>query len=347
MKLSDFNYELPESLIAKMPAQKRSASRLLVADSVTKAVSHKRFSDLVDYLHPGDVLVLNESRVIPARLFGEKPSGGKVEILIERFKDAQTILAHVRVNKTLRAGGQVVLGSGDVLEMLGREADLFVLKLLGDKDLLSVVEAVGHIPLPPYIDRADNAFDVERYQTVYAKQKGSVAAPTAGLHFDAALLDAIEAKGVKIVKVTLHVGAGTFAPVRVDDIRDHHMHQEFIEVDQAVCDAVNEAKALGNRVIAVGTTSVRCLETAAASGDINPFVGDTNIFIYPGYTFQCVDAMVTNFHLPKSTLLMLISAFAGRDFILSAYQEAIDHAYRFFSYGDAMFLTAQSSKRCE
>ncbi len=348
MKRTDFHYELPPELIAQRPLAERSASRLLLLDGQTGAVEHGRFPDLLDQLAPEDLLVFNNTRVIPARLWGRKETGGKVEILIERLTGAQSADAHVRASKSPRPGTVITLYTGEDGEaspfevtVTGRNGDLFCLSSAGGPAMADILSAVGHMPLPPYIEREDEAADRERYQTVYAEKEGAVAAPTAGLHFTDELLARIDARGVRRASVTLHVGAGTFQPVREDDIERHVMHAEFVEVGQDVCDAVRATRERGGRVIAVGTTAVRSLESAAAAtGEVEPFAGDTDIFIYPGYRFRCVDAMVTNFHLPESTLLMLVSAFAGREPIMAAYAEAVAEGYRFFSYGDAMFITA-------
>ena len=337
MRVSDFDFDLPESLIARHPLAERRGSRLLVQDDPAAAPKHRAFVDLLEYLQPGDLLVFNNTRVIPARLFGQKASGGKLEILIERVLDQHRVLAHVRSSKSPKPGSLIHIEGAGAAEMLARHDTLFELRFA--EPVLPLLERVGHMPLPPYIDRPDEAADRERYQTVYAERAGAVAAPTAGLHFDQAMLDSIRAKGVESAFVTLHVGAGTFQPVRVARIEDHHMHSEWLEVSQAVVDAVAACKARGGRVVAVGTTSVRSLETAARSGELQAFAGDTDIFIFPGYRFRVVDALVTNFHLPESTLLMLVSAFAGYAQIMAAYAAAVEQRYRFFSYGDAMFLT--------
>ena len=337
MRVSDFQFELPDRLIARHPLAERRASRLLCLDGPSGALEHRHFADLLDYLRPGDLMVFNNTRVIPARLFGRKESGGQLEILVERVLDGRRVLAHVRSSKSPKPGSRIVLDDGTLGTMLARHDALFELEFA--EDVLPLLERIGHMPLPPYIDRADEAADRERYQTVYAARDGAVAAPTAGLHFDQAMLQAIADQGVETAQVTLHVGAGTFQPVRVERIEDHHMHSEWLEVSQSVVDAVRACKARGGRVVAVGTTSVRSLETAARSGEIEPFAGDTNIFIYPGRPFHVVDALVTNFHLPESTLLMLVSAFAGYAETMAAYRAAVDNEYRFFSYGDAMFIT--------
>jgi len=335
MKLSDFDYQLPPELIARYPLEKRSASRLLCLDRKRGGQEHRVFSDLPDLLLPGDLLVCNDTRVIPARLFGKKPTGGRVEILIERILDTHRVLAHVRGGKSIN---KIHLGES-ILEVTGRAGELFELTSAEARPVSEVIEQLGEIPLPPYLHRTPDESDLSRYQTVFAEHRGSVAAPTAGLHFDEILLDAIQTKGVKIAHVTLHIGAGTFAPVRTDDIREHTMHSERIEVSPAVCDAIMATRKQGGRVIAVGTTALRSLESVSQSGEPRPFAGDTSIFIWPGYGFKCVDALITNFHLPRSTLLMLVSAFAGHKQILDAYAEAIAEKYRFYSYGDAMMIS--------
>ncbi|KFX69801.1 S-adenosylmethionine tRNA ribosyltransferase [Pseudomonas taeanensis MS-3] len=343
MRVADFHFELPDSLIARHPLAERHASRLLVLDGPSGALAHRQFPDLLEYLRPGDLMVFNNTRVIPARLFGQKASGGKLEVLVERVLDSHRVLAHVRASKSPKPGSTILIDGGGEARMLARHDALFELGF--SEEVLPLLERVGHMPLPPYIDRADDAADRERYQTVYAERAGAVAAPTAGLHFDKDLLAAIAAKGVETAFVTLHVGAGTFQPVRVERIEDHLMHSEWLEVDQAVVDAVSACRARGGRVIAVGTTSVRSLESAARDGVLKSFSGDTDIFIYPGRPLHVVDALVTNFHLPESTLLMLVSAFAGYPETMAAYQSAIAERYRFFSYGDAMFITRNPAPR--
>ncbi|MCO7515660.1 tRNA preQ1(34) S-adenosylmethionine ribosyltransferase-isomerase QueA [Pseudomonas guariconensis] len=343
MRVADFSFELPDSLIARHPLAERHGSRLLVLDGPSGALSHRRFTDLLEYLRPGDLMVFNNTRVIPARLFGQKASGGKLEVLVERVLDNHRVLAHVRASKAPKPGTQILIDGGGEAEMVARHETLFELRF--SEDVLPLLERVGHMPLPPYIDRPDEGADRERYQTVYAERAGAVAAPTAGLHFDESLLEKIADKGVACAFVTLHVGAGTFQPVRVDKIEDHHMHKEWLEVSQAVVDAVEACRARGGRVIAVGTTSVRSLESAARDGQLKAFSGDTDIFIYPGRPFHVVDALVTNFHLPESTLLMLVSAFAGYPETMAAYAAAVEQEYRFFSYGDAMFITRNPAPR--
>ncbi len=343
MRVADFHFDLPEALIARHPLAERRASRLLVLDGPSGALSHRHFADLLEYLRPGDLMVFNNTRVIPARLFGQKESGGKLEILVERVLDSRRVLAHVRSSKSPKPGSKILIDGGAEAQMLQRHDALFELGFA--EDVLPLLERVGHMPLPPYIDRPDEAADRERYQTVYAERAGAVAAPTAGLHFEEGLLAAIRAKGVDPAFATLHVRAGTFQPVRVEKIEDHHMHSEWLEVGQDVVDAVAACRARGGRVIAVGTTSVRSLESAARDGQLKPFSGDTDIFLYPGRPFHVVDALVTNFHLPESTLLMLVSAFAGYPETMAAYAAAVEHEYRFFSYGDAMFITRNPAPR--
>lgn len=341
MKLSDFNYTLPSELIAQEALKERSASRLLEVDTSVEPtqIHDKKFSAILDLIDRDDLLVFNNTRVIPARLHGQKESGGKVEVLVERILDQHSILAHVRANKSPKSGGELLLEGCLKAEVTGRHDRLFEIKFLHKRNVLTLLEKYGHIPLPPYIERTDTEDDKERYQTVFAKKVGAVAAPTAGLHFTDELLQALKGKGVDTAQVTLHVGAGTFLPVSVDNLEEHIMHAEWVEVDNAVCEAVKACKARGGKVVAVGTTSVRSLESAAKkTGRLQPFTGDTRLFITPGYEFKVVDSMITNFHLPESTLLMLVSAFSGYENIMAAYQHAIKEKYRFFSYGDAMFL---------
>ena len=342
MKLSDFHYALPPELIAQEALTNRAASRLLVLDStsVPATLQDKTFTDILDLIHQDDLLVFNNTRVIPARLNGQKESGGKVEVMIERVLDHHHVLAHVRSNKSPKAGTLLLLEPSLKAEVTGRQGRLFEIKFLHQQDVFELLDTYGHIPLPPYIERDDTHNDRDRYQTVFAKHIGAVAAPTAGLHFTQALLQRLKDKGVATAEVTLHVGAGTFLPVSTDNIDEHIMHAEWVDVSEAVCDAVDACKKRGGRVIAVGTTSVRSLESAAReTGQLRAFSGDTRLFITPGDTFHVVDAMITNFHLSESTLLMLVSAFSGMENIRQAYQHAIQQKYRFFSYGDAMFLT--------
>jgi S-adenosylmethionine:tRNA ribosyltransferase-isomerase len=346
MQRTDFHFELPDELIAQRPVTPRSASRLLVLDAAG-ALKDLEFRALPQLLGASDLLVFNDTRVVPARVHGTKESGGKIEILLERVLSANTALVHARASKSLKARAAVILPGGQSARMLGRDGDLFELEF--SSNVLEFFETHGEVPLPPYIARAPEPADRERYQTVYARAAGAVAAPTAGLHFDADVFAALEARGVRHAFVTLHVGAGTFQPVRVADIDEHKMHEEYLEVSAAACTAINAARAAGGRVIAVGTTVVRSLETAAAAAHaagadlrepaLLPYRGPTRMFIKPGYTFRAVDAMVTNFHLPESTLLMLCAAFVGTAALRRAYAHAIERRYRFFSYGDAMFLS--------
>ena len=344
MQRSDFHFDLPPSLIAQHPLAERSASRLLTLEGASGALADRAFRDLPTLLEPGDLLVFNDTKVVPARLYGRKETGGAVEFLVERILDAKTALVHARASKPWRTGMRVLFSEGVQARMLERDGGLLKVEFQG-ATLPEFLYAHGHVPLPPYIVRDDAVEDKERYQTVYAKVPGAVAAPTAGLHFDETILDALKRRGVQSAQVTLHVGAGTFQPVREDDVRDHKMHCERAVVSQDVCDAVAQAKAAGKRVVAVGTTAVRSLESAACEGALAPMDRDTDIFIYPGYKFRVVDAMVTNFHLPESTLLMLLAAFAGREQVLAAYEHAVEQKYRFFSYGDAMFVTASPDAR--
>ncbi len=343
MRRSDFSYELPEELIAQAPLAERPASRLLVVDGALGHFRDARFRDLPGLLAPNDLVVLNDTRVIPARAFGRKATGGRVEMLVERISDDHTVTAQLKASKTPAVGGYIDFDGGARAEIVERVEELWRLRF--DRPVMHWLESHGHIPLPPYIRRADAQDDRQRYQTVYARSPGAVAAPTAGLHFDRALLAAIQHMGVRLATVTLHVGAGTFQPVRVEDPREHSLHAERVEVGPAVCEAVAETRRRGGRVIAVGTTVVRSLESAAADGDIEPFEGETELFILPGYRFRVVDAMVTNFHLPESSLLMLVAAFAGRKTVLAAYRHAVAERYRFFSYGDAMFVTPSPGAR--
>ena len=336
--VTDFDYELPEGLIAKYPLPERKSSRLLCLNAPAASLKHSYFSKLDGLLNPGDLLVLNDTKVIPARLFGVKDSGGKVECLIERVLSDTDALAQIKASKSPRIGTCLRLSDAIDAEVIGREGDMFELRFQSDTPLFECLETYGQVPLPPYIDRLPEDADHERYQTVYAKKRGAVAAPTAGLHFDHDLLDVLKNKGIDVAKVTLHVGAGTYQPIRVERLDEHHMHSEWIDVSDEVCEKVKACRARGGRVVAVGTTSLRCLETAAADGNIKVFQGETDLFIRPGYPFQCVDVLITNFHLPKSTLLMLVTAFGGYDFMMQAYREAIEKKYRFFSYGDAMMV---------
>jgi len=341
MQRSDFRFQLPPELIAQRPLPERAGSRLLVLDGPTGVSSDRLFRDLPRLLAPGDLLVFNDTRVLPARLHAHKETGGRVEVLVERVLGARSAVAHLRASRTPRPDTALVLPGGERLRVTGREEGLFVLASEG-VDVAELLDRHGHMPLPPYIERADDAADRERYQTVYGRRAGAVAAPTAGLHFDGAMLARLKAMGVSFALVTLHVGAGTFQPVREEDLDKHRMHAEWLEVSAEVCEQVAATRARGGRVIAVGTTSVRSLETAAASGEPAPYRGDSRLFIRPGYRFRVVDALLTNFHLPESTLLMLVCAFAGYESVMAAYRHAVAARYRFFSYGDAMFLTRQA-----
>jgi len=347
MKREDFSYELPPELIARYPAKERHGSRLLVLDRESCAVTHQQFTDVPGLLRPGDLLVLNNTQVIPARLFAKKESGGKLEILVERILDEKHCLAHVKSSKSPKSGTRIIVDEQNSFQMTGREGALFCLEYEQGRPVLDLLQEQGHMPLPPYIDRNDDNFDRERYQTIYGEVPGAVAAPTAGLHFDKSIFTKLDEMGVETGFVTLHVGAGTFQPVRVDNIKEHHMHSEWYEVSEELCKQVANTRAKGGRVIAVGTTSVRCLESAFHDGKLRPTKEETDIFIYPGYQFNVVDGLLTNFHLPESTLLMLVSAFAGqneadldagRRKVLAAYLAAVEDKYRFFSYGDAMFI---------
>ena len=337
LKRSDFHFELPPGLIAQQPLEQRSHSRLLQLSLHDDSLTDRLFRDLPGLLQAGDILVFNDTRVIPARLYARKETGGKVEVLLERLLNDSECLAQLKASKSPRAGSVLLLEDGSKLEVLGRNSPFFHLSLAGG-GLSSRLEKLGHMPLPPYITREDTAADRERYQTVYARKPGAVAAPTAGLHFDQGLLAAIDRKGIQRAEVTLHVGAGTFQPVRRENIEDHRMHAEYLEVTADVCEAVIQTRQRGGRVIAVGTTAVRSLESAAVNGNPEPFAGDSRIFIYPPYDFKAINGLITNFHLPESTLLMLVSALAGMDETRAAYRHAVEECYRFFSYGDAMLV---------
>ena len=344
MRVAHFQFDLPDELIARYPLAERRASRLLVLDGPSGAIAHQQFADLLSYLRPGDLMVFNNTRVIPARLFAKKLTGGKLEVLVERVLDTDRVLAHVRASKAPKVGSTIEFENGTQATLLARHDSLFEWQFA--EPVLPLLERIGHMPLPPYMERDDELDDRERYQTVYAEHAGAVAAPTAGLHFDDQMLASIGELGVETAFVTLHVGAGTFQPVRVETLEEHQMHHEWLQVSQDVVDAVAACKARGGRVVAVGTTSVRSLESAAqASGELQAFAGETDIFLYPGRPFHVVDALVTNFHLSESTLLMLVAAFAGYPEIMDAYRSAVEHKYRFFSYGDAMFITRNPQPR--
>lgn len=351
MRVSDFHFDLPDNLIARYPTQERTASRLLYLNGESGKFQDQQFTDLLSHIEQGDLLIFNNTRVIPARLYGKKASGGKLEVLVERVLDEHRCLAHIRASKAPKEGAEIIVGEDKLGEgngltaiMVARHETLFELHFQSDAPLFDLLQQAGHMPLPPYIDRPDENSDQERYQTVYSKVLGAVAAPTAGLHFDNTMLEALKAKGVNTAFVTLHVGAGTFQPVRVEKIEDHKMHAEYAEVSQEVVEQILATKANGKRVICVGTTSVRSIESAAQAAEkegklIAPFYSDTAIFIHPGKKFRVVDALVTNFHLPESTLIMLVSAFSGYKNCMNAYSHAVEAQYRFFSYGDAMFIT--------
>lgn len=347
MQLSDFDFNLPQALIARHPLEKRSDSRLLCLNGSKGTLLHLQFNELITLIEPGDLLVFNDTKVIPARLYGQKVTGGQVELLAERILDKQHIIAQVRASKSPRIGDvllfkQRIEETNEIIqfEIVERRAPFYLLRYTHSRrSILDVIEAIGEIPLPPYMQRRPVEADKERYQTVYAKSKGSVAAPTAGFHFDEAFLKQLQNKQVEIGFLTLHIGAGTFTPVRVNNIHEHHMHSEFLDVSVELCTQIKATKARGKRVIAVGTTSMRALETASQHGSIETYHGETRIFIYPGYRFQCVDALITNLHLPSSTLLMLVCAFGGYDNVMNAYHQAVDKMYRFYSYGDAMWVT--------
>lgn len=349
MRRQDFYFDLPEALIAQQPTQQRTQSRLLVMEA-DGSLSDKRFPDLSSYLNENDCLIFNNTKVIPARLFGQKMTGGKIELLIERVLDESTVLTHIRSSNAPKTGAKLRIADAFDCEVLGREDALFILKfdVSGQETALELIERHGHMPLPPYIEREDELADKERYQTVYSEKPGAVAAPTAGLHFDETMLEQIRLKGVSIGFVTLHVGAGTFKPVQVDNITEHKMHSEIIEVLPETVELIRQTREKGGRVIAVGTTSVRCLESAATfspSGALAPYQGETDIFITPGYAFKQVDVLLTNFHLPESTLIMLVSALAGYERTMAAYHHAVEQQYRFFSYGDAMLVHPPAAEK--
>jgi S-adenosylmethionine:tRNA ribosyltransferase-isomerase len=339
VKRTDFTYDLPTELIAQTPLAERSASRLLVLPPAPAALQDRHVRDLPALLQPGDLMVFNDTRVIPARLFGRKQeTGGRVEILIERLQGDHQAKAQLGVSKSPPAGTRIALDAGGEIEVLGRDGEFYLLRLLGNESFEQLLLRAGRLPLPPYIDREPDAADSERYQTLFARQVGAVAAPTAGLHFDADLLDALTARGVQVGHVTLHVGAGTFQPMRAERVDEHEMHSEWLNVGAELVDQVRRTRAAGGRVIAVGTTVVRALETASMEGELQPYAGDTTIFIFPGRRVRSVDALLTNFHLPESTLLMLVTAFGGFDRVMAAYRHAVANRYRFFSYGDAMLI---------
>lgn len=341
MKKSDFDFELPPELIAQSPLPERSASRLLWLDPKAGSRQDRMFRELPQFVRPGDLLVFNDTRVLPARLYGRKDTGGAVEILIERVTGAHEATVQLGVSKKPREGGTIELADGSHATVLGRDGAFFKLRFESPEPLEKLLLKLGEMPLPPYIERHADASDMERYQTVFAREPGAVAAPTAGLHFDEATLASLRGQGVDFGYVTLHVGAGTFQPVRADDIKDHHMHREWLNVGASLVEQIRRTRAAGGRVIAVGTTVVRALESATHDGELHPFAGETQIFIFPGYRITSVDGLLTNFHLPQSTLLMLVSALAGREFVLESYRHAVERGYRFFSYGDAMLILAE------
>ena len=341
MRASDFRFDLPQELIAQYPRASRRESRLLVVDGAGGGLHDSRFHDLGSLLEAGDLLVMNDTRVIKARLAARKATGGKVELLVERIIDARRLLVHLRASRSPRVGSRLLMDDGVEALVCGRRDDLFELELESGASVAALIEECGRIPLPPYIRREPEPLDEERYQTVYAREDGAVAAPTAGLHFDQDLLETLREAGVGTSFITLRVGAGTFQPLRSDDIDAHLMHAEFARVSAEVCQQVARTRDRGGRVVAVGTTTVRALESAAAGGALAPFEGETRLFIKPGYGFRAVDVLITNFHLPESTLLMLVCAFAGFETVMAAYRHAVAEGYRFFSYGDAMFLTAR------
>lgn len=338
--LNDFNFDLPLELIARYPLPSRSSSRLLCVNEEQEEARHRRFSDVLGLIQPGDLLVFNDTKVIPARLYGQKTTGGQVEVLVERILDKERIVCQLRVSKPPKVGDKLLFPHFVTFEVLKRADRFYELRSLdATRSILEIIDLIGEIPLPHYMDRAPEESDKERYQTIYAKHKGSVAAPTAGFHFDEPLMEALRQKQVEMAYLTLHIGAGTFAPVRVENITEHTMHAEYLEVSVELCEKIAATKARGGRVIAVGTTSLRALETASQRGVTEPYQGDTSIFIYPGYHFHAVDALITNLHLPCSTLLMLVCAFGGHARVMAAYREAVERSYRFYSYGDAMWLT--------
>jgi S-adenosylmethionine:tRNA ribosyltransferase-isomerase len=341
MQRTDFTFDLPDNLIAQHPPTSRTSSKLLFIDPDTNKFKDLSFLEFPQLLNPKDLLVFNNTRVIPARIFGHKASGGKIEILLERILNKNQILAQIRASKTPKPNTDLYLDSDIKVTVLQQLDNFFKLEFHDTRSVYEILPEIGHIPLPPYIKRTDTPIDKERYQTIYASKLGAVAAPTAGLHFDTAMIKQIQNMGIETTFITLHVGAGTFSPIRVNDISQHTMHAEYLQVSQQVCEQIQATRARGGRVIAVGTTSVRALETATDNGIIKPYQGETRLFITPGYKFQSVDALLTNFHLPESTLLMLVSAFAGQKPVLAAYRHAVAQQYRFFSYGDAMFMNLQ------
>ena len=338
MRVSDFDYELPEELIAQFPTPRRRDSRLLILDTTSAGIMHRAFPEIVEYLVSGDLVVVNDTRVIRGRFFAVKPTGGRVEILIERILGPDRVLAWLRCGRKPRCGTLLSIGRGRGFVVRSRREELFELEVAGPDDVERLIAQAGAVPLPPYIRREADEGDAERYQTVYARRPGAVAAPTAGLHFDRTLLATLDERGIEIGRVTLHVGAGTFAPIRGESVQSHTLHCEWVEVSAAVCDAISRTRSHGGRVVSIGTTTLRALESAAAGGTPRPMRGETRLFIYPGHEFRCVDVLLTNFHLPRSSLLLLVCAFGGTDAVLAAYREAVARGYRFYSYGDAMLL---------
>ena len=343
MRRSDFRYELPPEAIAQQPLPERPASRMLYLERRSGRWEDDEFRNLPHRLRAGDLLVLNDTLVIPARLFAHKASGGRVEVLVERLEGTHQVLAHVRASKRLSPGARLLMAEGLEIEVGERHGDLFRLRFLDERPVREILDRHGHVPLPPYIRRPDTGADRDRYQTVYARRPGAVAAPTAGLHFDPGMLAVLEARGIAIAFVTLHVGAATFQPVRVDRLADHRMHSEYVEVTEGTCERIKGVHAQGGRVWAVGTTVVRSLEAAAQSGALQPFRGETRLFITPGYRFRVINGLLTNFHLPESTLLMLVCAFAGYAHVMAAYRHAVAAKYRFFSYGDVMLIADEQA----
>ena len=342
LRLSDYDYHLPEELIAQFPPKVRGTSRLLVPKA-GKLYDHT-FEDLIDYLNPGDRIIINNTRVLPARVFGTKATGGKVEIMVERLVSETEVLAQIKASKALKEGNQIFINGEPLLEMVSRDDAFFLLKTIDNSPIAKVLEAHGHLPLPPYITRSDEALDQSRYQTVFNKEEGAVAAPTAGLHFTEEFLEKIRAKGIDVTEITLHVGAGTFQPIRSEDLNEHQMHKEWISVPQSAVDEILSTKEKGGRVIAIGTTAVRAIESAGLSGELKAFTGDTNIFIKPSFEFKVIDGLLTNFHLPKSTLLVSVSTLMGKKRMEEVYAHAVDARYRFFSYGDSMLLIPSMDK---
>ena len=343
MLTKEFSYNLPEDLIAQHPVSKRGASRMLVLEEECK-ISDTKFYKLPEYLKSGDLIVLNDTLVIPARLFLEKESGGKVELILERILSREKLMVQLRTNKTTKSGIFLFLNNEKIFQVEEKIDDMFLLRYTGEREVIDLFNEFGHMPLPPYIKRIDDSIDAERYQTVFSNKPGAVAAPTAGLHFTKGMLDKLSENGINNVKLTLHIGAGTFQPVRGDYVSEHKMHSEYMSIDQNTVSKIIETKNRGGRILAVGTTVVRSLESAVKNGTLTAYEGETNIFIYPGYKFNVVDMLLTNFHLPESTLLMLVCAFAGKENVMKAYHHAIKEKYKFYSYGDAMLIMNNNNK---